>query len=694
MELRLINTIPKEESLPELLPNQLQWIDESIVYDYYSTDDSSLFYFKKVMEIFFKKYPTPLDWLNDSTKEKIKPGNSNTTNELIYILFWISEIDTKDILGYEEIILNYLKSKMRSPYFLQMANYKGFLTDNDIAKILSINKSISIRAIALMCIYLKKSFYDITEDDLKIAYKYNILNEYSIGKVRMKLGISNVVKKVNRKSKNWDYLCSHEKFGGVFTEFKNIITVRVEKNGYLVKTGKGLKYLLEFMDENKYEDFSVFDSPSMFEYFIEWLEDLTSPKTVRGYIPPIRYFFKINENREYFPPKLNFCTQYWSTYSRLAKKLCSNSDGLAFSDADLATKIVMLLLEYEPKDDIEFLCKQFWLLIVSCPARYKYVLSLEAFESLRPLPNITKESYGLYSRFHDKAGNKYGQSPILDKLGVNALKALQERAKRLNLKPIYNPENKSEYVHLFQLTDNPWILNRNHTDKFYNDNIMSKIKENSDNPEEIRATAHSFRHYIATHIAVVSKNIEACQTALLHKNITMTEQYLRSKASRDTTLFKIVDKFKQNEITGKFYLKLVQLLTSNDTTTDELIQALTTEMKLDEFFQKYGRKIDFGYCFSKEGCSNWYACWSCSNFIITKNEINEAIKILAIQILELKNLQQCIDFSFEAKSVKNKMDLISLIIKRLTELGLTEEDIDKMVHNCFENKDLLSGVAK
>ena len=174
----------------------------------------------------------------------------------------------------------------------------------------------------------------------------------------------------------------------------------------------------------------------------------------------------------------------------------------------------------------------------------------------------------------------------------------------------------------------------------------------------------------------------------------MTELYLRSKASRDTTLFKIVDKFKQNEITGKFYLKLVQLLTSNDTTSDELVQALTTEMKLDEFFQKYGRKIDFGYCFSKEGCSNWYACWSCSNFIITKNEINQAIKMIAIQILELKNLQQCTDFSFEAKSIKDKINLISLIVKRLIELRLTEEDIYKMVFNCFENKDLLLGVIK
>ena len=693
MELRLINTIPKEESLPEPLPNQLQWVNESIVYDYYKNKSNALFCFKEVMKIFFKRYPTPLDWLNDDTKEVIQVKSKDNASELIYILFWISQTEISNMREYEEIIFKYLKSKLLSSYFTNVAIYKGFLTEEIIEKILSVNGSISIRAIAIICIYLNKNFYDLTEDDLKIAYKYKILNEYSIGQVRIKLGVSNVLKTVKRRFRNWDYLCSHEKFGNIFSQYQKNITVRAKKQ-YVSKTGTALKHLLQFMEENKYDDFTVFDSPSMFEFFIEWLEDLTSPVNVKSVIPKIKHFFDYNKNTEYFPTSINFCNQYWSTYSRLVKKLYMKSSGLAFSSGDLATEIVALLLEFEPKNDIDFLCKQFWLLIVSCPARYSYVLNLEAFESLKPLPNSSKEAYGLYSRFHDKAGNKYGQYPIVDKLGVNALKALQERAKRLNLKPIYNSENKSEYVHLFQLTDTPWLLSRNHTDKFYNDNIMSKIKENCDNPEEIRATAHSFRHYIATHIAVVSKDIGACQTALLHKNITMTHVYLRSKASRDTTLFKIVDKFKQNEITGKFYLKLVQLLTSNDTTTDELVQALTTEMKLDEFFQKYGRKIDFGYCFSKEGCSNWYACWSCSNFIITKNEINEAIKILAIQILELKNLQQCIDFSFEAKSVKCKMDLISLIIKRLTELGLTEEDIDKMVHNCFENKDLLLGVTK
>ena len=79
---------------------------------------------------------------------------------------------------------------------------------------------------------------------------------------------------------------------------------------------------------------------------------------------------------------------------------------------------------------------------------------------------------------------------------------------------------------------------------------------------------------------------------------------------------------------------------------------------------------------------------------MTRNEITEAIKILSHQIIALKNLTLCADFSYEVPSVKNKLKLISLIIKRLTELGLSEENINKMTENCFKNIDIMTGVEQ
>ena len=49
---------------------------------------------------------------------------------------------------------------------------------------------------------------------------------------------------------------------------------------------------------------------------------------------------------------------------------------------------------------------------------------------MRPLPNSPKDAYGVYSKFADKAGNRYGQFPILDKLGTTAIKNLQDRVKK------------------------------------------------------------------------------------------------------------------------------------------------------------------------------------------------------------------------------------------------------------------------
>lgn len=684
--------------------NQIEWIDYKKVYDYFNRK-INIRIFDEIMPKFFEMYPTPLNWINDDKKENPTHNlgyKNNTTNPLIYILFWIYETNVLEIEEYRDIILNYLKSNLTSQYFQKFTLYKGLISKEDIDKINNVLTSkISIRSIYLVCIYLKKNFNDITDEELEKCYKLDLTNKFCLQNIRMKLDISNIVPKRKSRTLTWDKLYSHKKFGSIFKKYNKFLKSAHNSSNkettaiFISHTGTALKHLLNFMDESNYENFTVFESPSIFEELIEFLEEFASPQSITGYIPKIRTFIHHNVGDEYFPKKKVFCSQFWTSYSRHAKKLKNQSEGLSFSDSRLATEIVRLVLNHEPKNEIEFLSKQFWLIIATTTVRFSYLLSLDACDAIQPLPNSPKEVYGVYSRFADKAGNKYGQFPILDKLGTNAIRTLQDRVKKLGLNPIYNYDKKCSYVHLFQLTQRPWILNKNDIYKFFRENILSQIKEleifNSTD-EEIKASAHSFRHYLATNITIIAKDIEVAQTALGHKYSAMTERYVSTKSSKEAILFKMVDKFQKNEITGKFYLRLVDILTSEDTTNDELIKAITTEMKLDEFFQTYGRQLDAGYCFSREECSNWYACWNCSNFIITKNEINEAIKILTIQILELKRMQQCKDFSYDAPSVTKKFNLISCIIKRLTELNLTEEDIKKMVDNCFKNKDIALGV--
>lgn len=350
-----------------------------------------------------------------------------------------------------------------------------------------------------------------------------------------------------------------------------------------------------------------------------------------------------------------------------------------------------ILRDYTPSNDTEFLCKSFWLIIASCPARFSYVLNLCAEDALQPLPN-NPSAYGIYSRLADKAGNIYGQFPILDKLGVEAITTLQQRAKELNLRPMLNPKYKVAYVHLFQLQKSPWILDINILNRFYTTVVLNILKANYPEDTELRATAHSFRHYLLTHIALKTGDEEVCQTAAGHKDVKMTREYLRSSTSRSLLLFRVMDKYENKEITGKFYLRLVEFLSSPETPLNQMLYALTTEMELDEFLNTYGRKLQAGYCFNNKECYRWHACWNCNHFVLTKNEIVQAIHTLSCQLLELKKFQCCKDFSYEAPIVKNKFKLISLIIKRLTELDLTEDEIYNMTHNFLLNQDITQGV--
>ncbi len=673
---------------------ELKWINEEPLYRYFANEKREYFKwgFRKVMSDFYNKYPTPKDWL-ESNKETI---NYYCTSELVYILYWVKECNVWDIKEYRQTIFDYFISKGRNPYFKTFCIKLGLMTEEDFKEIQSLTRAVKIQRVAMACILYRKNFKDITDDEIDEFIEFNKDKSFTpvgVSNLRMKLGVSN--RKLLRRSSspNWEYLFNHEKFGEVFSNYYESLKVS-SSDSYIKNVTTPLKYLLNFIDDVGLEDFSTFDA-STFEELIEYIgiqRDVV-PSTIASYIPKIKAFIEHYLKEEFFPKELSFCSTFWSSYSRMSKKISEESEGLSFSEASLAQEIVKLLISFEPTNDIEFLCKNYWLIISSCPARMNYILNLGVEDALKPMPNAPN-TFGIYSELADKAGNKYGQFPILDKIGVDAIREIQDYNSKLNLKPIYNPRNKNTYTHLFQLPHEPWILETNLVYGFFNKHVLSKIKESYYDDIEIRASAHSFRHYLLTHIIFITGDVEVAKTAAGHRGQTqkMINQYTRSPASKKTLLFRVVEKFENHEITGKFYLKLVHLLTSPDTPLDEMLYAFSTEMKLDEFFHKYGKRTESGYCFSKENCSKWYACWGCSNFIMTKNEISQAINILSNQILELKNLQQCVDFSFDAPSIDNKMNLISLIIKRLTELGLTEENISIMVSNCLENKDLMLGV--
>lgn len=644
----------------------------------------------KSMEEFFEKYPTPLDWLN-SEKESMKMAYA--TSELAYILLWCYESNIWEKEEYRDTLIDYFISKKANQLFRNVALYLGLITNTEINKIKKItSRSVGLQKLFIICICLKTKFKNLTDEQFEFFYKFNngnFLVPKRVQDIRIALGYSNKKSHARKFTKNWNALLNHEKFSEIFKEYRQTLQLGGANSRYIGVAGGAFVRLLNFMEYKGLEDFSTFE-PTLFEELIQFMED-TKKNSAYSYISKIKSFFSYNEGQPLFPPKFEFCDLYWSAYTKLLKDLRSQSDGFAFSNLNFAKDIVSTLVKFEPSNEIEDLCKNFYLILASCPARKSYILNLDAYEAIKPLPN-NPNAFGIYSRFLDKGGNKYGHFPLLDEQGVKAIEYLQERVKKLDLKPVYNSKNEESYVHLFQLTTKPWLLDENMIYTFFQDVVITKLTEKYPDDEEIRATAHGFRHFLITQVAIETGDEEVCRTAAGHHDVKMTREYMRSKSSKNALLLRVVDKYENHEITGKFYLRLVELLTSPDTDSSEILKAMSTEMKLDEFLNKYGQKLDRGYCFSNEECSNWNACWGCTNFIMTKNEITQAIIILSRQIVELKNFQLCADFSFDVPIVKNKFKLISLIIKRLTELGLTEEEIQKMVDNCLNDKEITTEV--
>lgn len=669
--------------------NDLTWIDPTLLL----TAQKNPFPIKQTLNTFFEKFETPLKWINSSEKN-VKVNNSSS--EFGYILYWINQ---KLIWQYEEyrvIIINYILANTLNHSLSNIPLLLGLLSNEEINKIKSVDSGISISKIGAMCILLNKPLKDFTDSEIESFTLYdnffqgNNFSKKRLYSLRVALGYSNKIVSRNSRQTNWDLLCSNERYGSIFKEYKNILIASNAKKKYLSTTSLALTKLLNFMKTENLKSFEFFNA-TIFESLIDYISTEVSPQSATVLIPKIKHFFLVNIGENMFPKEFDFCDTFWSAFTRKMKQLNKEQDGHAFSDVDLPQKIINVLIKFTPNDEIEYICKEFWLIIATCPVRFSYLKTLDAKTALQRMPN-NPNAYGLYSPFRDKAGNRYGQFPLMDKIGLNAVKRLQERAESLKLQPLYNKEVDATFVHLFQLTTSPWILSDSAIRYFYNHIIMKQIKLDYPNDAELRASAHSFRHFLITHVAMKTGDETVCQTAAGHRDVKMTRTYLRSKASKNSLLLRVIDKYEKQEITGMFYLKLVALLTSDNAETEHILFSVSNEMRVDNFFQKYGKKTNIGYCFSNKECSTWNACWGCNNFIMTKNEITEAIKILCYQIVTLKSLTSCIDFSYEIPSIKNKLKLISLIIKRLTELGLSEEQINIMTGNYFNNIDIMTGV--
>ena len=132
--------------------------------------------------------------------------------------------------------------------------------------------------------------------------------------------------------------------------------------------------------------------------------------------------------------------------------------------------------------------------------------------------------------------------------------------------------------------------------------ILPRIKEIEDYKIEndgkmFEIGAHGFRHFIATLVQAKTRNIKATQFVLGHHDEKMSMRYLRSKISRNTLLYSIVDGYEKQEVSGKYYLKIIEMWTDESIETSRIFDDLNSEMELSDFLKSTVEKeIWVGVC--------------------------------------------------------------------------------------------------
>ncbi|MCY9657180.1 tyrosine-type recombinase/integrase [Paenibacillus chondroitinus] len=653
--------------------------------------------FMNLYEWFMDTYPSYLDWLKTPVSVRKKYVNESIPcAELYFILTWAIK---KEIFNsvYKEHVLEYLMTDQHKSMknWIRIAQVFGYCNEIEFEYINQTGLGLISRLkkyLSIHCMVLNKPFKSFTDNDVEAVPRLFVGTKYTakaIQDLRIKLGYTNKTMKVNQiKRRNWTTLFNEKQWGPMFDLFQQYLISSDAKPKYIAMMGVVITKLLCYLEQHGLSQCSDFKYED-FVRFTDWLLKEMSPASAMLYISKIKVFFQwgVNES-SFFPNKIDFPDDYWSRLYKIVKDDRIKSDGLAFKEEGIADQIVKALTNYNPQNEHEELCRWFWLIIASCPARFSFILNLESQYAIQPLPN-EPSAYGVYSQDADKAGNKYGQFPILDQIGIQALYALQNRIKRKNFKAIYNESNKRTYIHLFQLDKAPWLLSEETVRSFFNEIIKPQLANLELEFKNLSGAAHSFRHHLLTQIALISGDVEVVMTAAGHQDEKMTREYLKSKVSRTALLFKVMNKYESGEITGKFYFRLLELLTSEESPVDAMLRALTTEMNLEQFLGTYGKKMDMGYCLGPSSCNNWLKCWGCHHFLMTREEIVSAIKTLAHQIINMREMiKNSRDFTYNNSIAAGQMKGITLIVKRLGDLKISQDQITSMVNQYLSGQDI------
>lgn len=644
-------------------------------------------------------YPNPSDWLaiEPEKRHSFRSGNSQ---ELYYIIFWLwnsgyCEGEDEDAISHRTDIIKYISTRGRV-ILADIPKKLGLLTsaEEEFIRSKDVTRKGLLNKMAIHIIGAMKSLEQFTDEDIKLAdvmrpndrrYNGKVLKDILFG-----LGYSNKPGKRRQKT-YFSECCDHSKWGWIAEEYRQHLQRSEALDYYLRKAGAALYRFYAWLEERGNSDASSLkfeDFLDLFDYFSQNEKgDKFSAKYTGNSLSFVKAFLEwgicLNS---FFPKKLDWPNELYSGIHREAQSETYAGDGLAFDNPDFPVLMKNAIEAYQPTDDLEALCRAFWLIIVSSPVRKTYLLNLQAYECVMPLPNAPT-TLGLYSPYSgiEKARHRNGQFPILDSCGLKAIEFLQKRADENAFRPMWNERAEASYVHLFQLNEFPWLLNEQ---KIYT--FFDKIAESIGHKDK-KGKAHGYRHYLITHIAIETGNSALARLAAGHENDAMLSRYLRSNLSRKALLFATMKKYQEGEIAGRFIWRIFEALADDQAETDKLIKALgSEEITLDEFFTKFGlpAPTGVGKCLIQGACMFEAKCFSCHHYAIRKSEALQAFRTLARLTKEMWHMMQgSRDFTAQNSKATGLMTQISLLGDMIRHFGYSEDEIQMEIINQLSSDD-------
>lgn len=653
------------------------------------------------------KYSTGDIWLKTPLEEK-EPLKWSKMKDFGYILPWALERGLMHHPEHRKAIIDYYSKFFNKVGGLckELAEHYQFVTEEEAKALKELHGESETESFVgsfyKLCVVFGKNLKDIKDEDILEAcvdWSLNsvVTSRNIIQKTRFALGYTTKKRIVHKCSKEKNQvgkmMTEHPHFETPIRDYQKYMIAGGYSKATILKNNGMLSQFLSFLKEfSDTVQLSNFRKTEFWAYY-DWLSLKFRTSYTYANVIHAKLFIEwgLNEYPD-FPKTIDFPKELSSKLSRAHIEEQENSDGRAFPIEGLAEGIIQECYAYVPETEREALCKDFWLIVGSCPARFNFIHNL-AIDCLKPMLN-SDSFLGITSTYRDKGGNVNAQYPLFDDVGIEAIQRLQKRCYEKGFEAITNHSNKQEYVHLFHENNVNGLLPKTAIRYFLRDRILPRIKEIEDykiknDGEMFEIGAHGFRHFIATVVQAKTRNIKATQFVLGHHDEKMSMQYLRSKISRNTLLYSIIDGYEKQEISGKYYLEIIGMWNDDAIEDSKLFDAFMSNMDLTTFLKQYGRKRDMGWCMSEDNCETYYRCWGCHYFVLRREEIEEAIELLATLFREHRNLvQNSNDYTDNNPIAVSSIKTQALIQKRLTDLGLSPQTIWEMVRLNLLGKDI------